>query len=338
MPPRKPTRRTEITESLLEVLPQKVKRQAPMPPGKSYQTQQQYQSVTHLEREQPIERNHLPINSTNLNGVTIHVNQGTQEIPVHLESTNLRPSESYSHQTTQLRSEEVQTPSFAGQMTFDDEFESSNFSSSHVDYDHSSADENDDLVKRSLVKASNRRAPIEDIEEETYVSTETNLAQGKSERVQIEPTSTRVVPVVPKPEYDRLPQRPGGPARVVRKPSFLSSADESDSSRGQVTYIASTRDRTTLRKEVNDETSVAAGDSDGQPLAREDSAGRRKYEERRLVLRNFEDGLQRKRLNSSKTSSSIDSDTNDRDDNFIQRKGNLHSNAYRRVGNNHDQG
>jgi hypothetical protein len=50
-------------------------------------------------------------------------------------------------------------------MTFDDEFDSI-MSSSHVDYDHSSADEADDLVKRSLVKASNRRAPIEDIAEE----------------------------------------------------------------------------------------------------------------------------------------------------------------------------
>ena len=60
--------------------------------------------------------------------------------------------------------------SYAGNMMFDDEFDSV-MSSSHVDYEHSSADEADDLVKRSLVKASNRRAPIEDIQEENMTAT-----------------------------------------------------------------------------------------------------------------------------------------------------------------------
>jgi hypothetical protein len=56
---------------------------------------------------------------------------------------------------------------------------------------------------------------------------------------------------------------------------------------------------------------------------RDDSAGRRKYDERRQVLRNFENGLaQRRRINSSKTSSSVDSDPMDRDDRVMQQRNN----------------
>lgn len=252
----------------------------------------------------------------------IRVNQEETNIPIHVEQPNLRPSVSGTRiiETTQHRSRDVHSPSSAAHMNFD--VEPDVHLSSHMEEGESSGDENDDFVKRSLVKASNRHLPGNGTESHKFAST---VSETKT-NIRVE-SDARKGSGRPEPDYDRLPARPGGP-KVMRKPSFISSADDSDSSRGPVSYIASTRPP---RKVTQDE----AISSDGHTVPREDSAGRQKYEQRRLALRNFEDGLQRKRLNSSKASSSIDSDTNDRDDNFIQRKGNTSSDPYPRTGTIH---
>ena len=124
---------------------------------------------------------------------------------------------------------------------------------------------------------------------------------------------------------------------LQRKTSFLSSADDSDSSRGQGNLaVPHVRSSVTTTRVSRRESDVSQAD---QPLPRDDSAGRRKYDERRQLLRSFEDNLQRKRQQSAKpVSSSMDSDIRDRrDDRFTQSNNGLRSSQqpnhnYRKTG------
>ena len=186
---------TELTESLLEVLPQKAKRPSPAVPDYDERPTRggrvEQHVVTTIQTESPSPRaGHLSsvahLNRNNQSDVTVNNNSNLG----HNATTHFHRIESAPKSIND---------SYAGQMTFDDEFDSL-MSSSHVDYDHSSADEEDDLVKRSLMKTSgNRRANIEDIEEENITTS------------YVEPGAavyrTEVQPLSPS-HYDKLPQRP----------------------------------------------------------------------------------------------------------------------------------
>ncbi|GAV03373.1 hypothetical protein RvY_13803-2 [Ramazzottius varieornatus] len=287
-PPRKPVR-TDVNETLIEVLPQgKARRPAPPVPAVNHRAatagrSEQHVTTIRTSSPSPTRAGHLSTvanlsrNTSPTHGVTVPVNNHN-----NVGHDAARPIQRIESAPKSIND------SYAGQMTFDDEFDSL-MSSSHVDYEHSSADEDDDLVKRSLMKASgNRRGNIENIEEENITTTYVDNA----------PTVYRTeFATHSQSHYDKLPQRHTRTV-VQRKPSFLSSADDSDSSRGQGNLAGSNvRSSVTTTRVSRRESDVNQADAQ---LPRDDSAGRRKYDERRQLLRSFEENLQRKRHQSAK--------------------------------------